>query len=300
MQTLQIGVNTLNVPRVVLQICSLWFVAFTHLTYNYLEPFLQQRPKQQAAHPSPTASSSIALQAAQKNLSQLANGSADAAPAPSQQNSTVDDTANTYSSSNASDVSAPTATTTTTPPAIVTDPPQAGEETVNNWRHITWQGSPLSSSFSNVAHFHLFIMNWFIIWTTWCFWSLGDRFHKTFIPLLYKTCLIYIFILWFLLFSCAHSKWPQIFSSSFAFASTVFFPRWSTWSLLLKGRNVLRHAWLLQTGITRTTRSPDLRQSEVVTMHFMIYESIFSSTDKLNNWFNWQDRSCTISGGAVS
>ncbi|XP_073339107.1 dyslexia-associated protein KIAA0319-like protein isoform X1 [Pagrus major] len=81
-------------------------------------------PKLETAHQIPTVPSTITLlQTAQKNLSQSANGSADTAPAPSQQNST-EDTVNTAASSNSSDVSTPTA------PAIITTPTQAVRELV--------------------------------------------------------------------------------------------------------------------------------------------------------------------------
>ncbi|XP_076610346.1 dyslexia-associated protein KIAA0319-like protein [Chaetodon auriga] len=82
-------------------------------------------PKLEAAHPTPTAPNGIMLlQAAQKNLSQLANGSADIAPAPSQPNSTVDNAVDAAASSNSSDVSTPTAT------AIIAAPTQAVRELV--------------------------------------------------------------------------------------------------------------------------------------------------------------------------
>ncbi len=79
----------------------------------------------ETAHSTPTVPSTITLlQTAQKNHSQLANGSEDSAPAPSQQNSTVDNTVATAASSNSSDVSMPTATAA----AIITTPAQAGKE----------------------------------------------------------------------------------------------------------------------------------------------------------------------------
>ncbi|XP_070777817.1 dyslexia-associated protein KIAA0319-like protein [Enoplosus armatus] len=72
-----------------------------------------ESPKPETAHPTPTVPSTITLlQTAQKNHSQLANGSADTAPAPSQQSSTVDNTVDTTASSNSSDVGTPTATAT--------------------------------------------------------------------------------------------------------------------------------------------------------------------------------------------
>ncbi|XP_037651006.1 dyslexia-associated protein KIAA0319-like protein isoform X3 [Sebastes umbrosus] len=71
----------------------------------------------------PTVPSTAAfVQTAQKNLSQLANGSADIAPAPPQQNST--DTVDTAASSNSSDVS----TSATTATAVITTPTQTGKE----------------------------------------------------------------------------------------------------------------------------------------------------------------------------
>ncbi|XP_029298567.1 dyslexia-associated protein KIAA0319-like protein isoform X2 [Cottoperca gobio] len=80
--------------------------------------------KLKPARPSPSVPSTIALlQPAQKNHSQLANGSADIAPAPSQQNST--ETIDTAASSNSSDVSTPTAAT-----AFITTPTQAVRELV--------------------------------------------------------------------------------------------------------------------------------------------------------------------------
>ncbi|XP_023284859.1 dyslexia-associated protein KIAA0319-like protein homolog [Seriola lalandi dorsalis] len=86
-----------------------------------------ENPKLETAHPTPTVLSTITLlQTAQKNLSQSTNGSSDTAPAPSQQNSTVDDTVDTHASSNSSDVSSPTATET----AIITTPTQAVRELV--------------------------------------------------------------------------------------------------------------------------------------------------------------------------
>lgn len=79
----------------------------------------------ETAYPTPTVPSTITLlQIAQKNHSQLANGSADTASAPSQQNSTVDNNVDTAASSNSSYVSTPTATAA----AIITTPTQAGKE----------------------------------------------------------------------------------------------------------------------------------------------------------------------------
>ncbi|XP_034747396.1 dyslexia-associated protein KIAA0319-like protein [Etheostoma cragini] len=81
-------------------------------------------PKTKPARPTPTVPSTITLlQTAQKNLSQLDNGSADIAPAPSQQNSTG--TVSTAASSNSSDVSTPTAATFT-----ITIPSKAVRELV--------------------------------------------------------------------------------------------------------------------------------------------------------------------------
>ncbi|GAA6233205.1 dyslexia-associated protein KIAA0319-like protein homolog, partial [Lates japonicus] len=84
-------------------------------------------PKLETAHPTPTAPSTITLlQTAEKNLSELTNGSSDTAPAPSQQSSAVDDTVDTPASSNSSDVSSATATEA----AIITTPTQAVRELV--------------------------------------------------------------------------------------------------------------------------------------------------------------------------
>ncbi|XP_032391208.1 dyslexia-associated protein KIAA0319-like protein isoform X2 [Etheostoma spectabile] len=83
-----------------------------------------ESPKPKPARPTPTVPSTITLlQTAQKNLSQLDNGSADIAPAPSQQNSTG--TVSTAASSNSSDVSTPTAATFT-----ITIPTKAVRELV--------------------------------------------------------------------------------------------------------------------------------------------------------------------------
>ncbi|XP_028452755.1 dyslexia-associated protein KIAA0319-like protein [Perca flavescens] len=83
-----------------------------------------ESPKPKTTRPTPTVPSTITLlQTTQKNLSQLDNGSADIAPAPSQQNST--DNVDTAASSNSSDVSTPTAAT-----ATVTTPTQAVRELV--------------------------------------------------------------------------------------------------------------------------------------------------------------------------
>ncbi|XP_070702418.1 dyslexia-associated protein KIAA0319-like protein [Pempheris klunzingeri] len=83
--------------------------------------------KPETVFPTPTVPSAITLlQIAQKNHSQAANGSADTASAPSQQNSTVHDTADTAASSNSSDVGTPTATAA----AIITTPTQAVRELV--------------------------------------------------------------------------------------------------------------------------------------------------------------------------
>ncbi|XP_071355370.1 dyslexia-associated protein KIAA0319-like protein isoform X1 [Trachinotus anak] len=77
--------------------------------------------KLETAHPTAVPSTITLLQTSLKNLSQVTNGSSETAPAPSQQNSTVDDTVNTPASSNTSDVSSPTATET----AAITTPTQA-------------------------------------------------------------------------------------------------------------------------------------------------------------------------------
>ncbi|KAL6099503.1 kiaa0319l [Pungitius sinensis] len=82
-----------------------------------------ETPKVEMAHTTQVAPSTIALlQTAQNNQSQLAVGSADVGPAPSQQNST--ETADTAASSNSSDVG----TTTTT--ANMATPTQAVRELV--------------------------------------------------------------------------------------------------------------------------------------------------------------------------
>lgn len=104
------------------QICSSLF-----LVCHISQLFLQQSPKLETSHPTPAVPSTITLlQTAQKNHSQFANGSADSAPPPSQQNSTVDNTDDAAASSNSSDVSTATATATAT--AIITTPTQAGKE----------------------------------------------------------------------------------------------------------------------------------------------------------------------------
>ncbi|XP_068189474.1 dyslexia-associated protein KIAA0319-like protein isoform X2 [Antennarius striatus] len=91
------------------------------------QPTSMDTPKREAAHPPPTEPSNIArLKAAQKSSNQLANGSADVHP--SQQNTTVDNAAETYSSSNSSDVSSRTATATET--AVIATPPLAAKELV--------------------------------------------------------------------------------------------------------------------------------------------------------------------------
>ncbi|XP_053189853.1 dyslexia-associated protein KIAA0319-like protein isoform X2 [Scomber japonicus] len=83
-----------------------------------------ENPKLETAHPSPTVPSTIALpQTAQKNVSQLTNGSAGTDPAPLPPNSTIG-TVDTAASSNSSDVSTTTAT------AIVTAPTQSVRELV--------------------------------------------------------------------------------------------------------------------------------------------------------------------------
>ncbi|KAK1880460.1 Dyslexia-associated protein KIAA0319-like protein, partial [Dissostichus eleginoides] len=66
-----------------------------------LQLLSKESPKQETGHPTPTEPSTIA----QENHSQLANGSADNAPAPSQQNST--DTVDVAASSNGSSVMTP-------------------------------------------------------------------------------------------------------------------------------------------------------------------------------------------------
>lgn len=89
--------------------------------------FIQESPKLETFHPTQTVPSTITLlHTAQKDHSQLANGSADSAPPPSKQNSTVDDIDDTAASSNSSDVSTATATPTAT--AVTTTPTQAGKE----------------------------------------------------------------------------------------------------------------------------------------------------------------------------
>ncbi|KAM7384564.1 hypothetical protein PAMA_011769 [Pampus argenteus] len=71
----------------------------------------QENQKLETANTAPTVSINIALpQPAQKTISQLTNGSADTAPAPSQPNSKVDDTTDTATSSISSDVSTPVGT----------------------------------------------------------------------------------------------------------------------------------------------------------------------------------------------
>ncbi|KAM6974158.1 dyslexia-associated protein KIAA0319-like protein isoform 1-T2 [Tautogolabrus adspersus] len=84
-------------------------------------------PKLEKAPSPPTAPSTLALlQTAQKNHNLTANGSADTAAAKSQQDSAVDNTANTAVSSNSSEVSTPTATAA----AITPTPTQAVRELV--------------------------------------------------------------------------------------------------------------------------------------------------------------------------
>ncbi|XP_036948365.1 dyslexia-associated protein KIAA0319-like protein [Acanthopagrus latus] len=88
------------------------------------KPTSTESPKPETAHLTPTFPSTITLlHTAQRNLSQSANGSADTAQTPSQQNST-EDTVDTAASSNSSDVSTPTA------PALITAPTQAVRELV--------------------------------------------------------------------------------------------------------------------------------------------------------------------------
>lgn len=95
----------------------------SHATHSR-KPTSTESPKLETAHLTPTfPSTTTLLHTAQKNLSQSANGSADTAPAPSQQNST-EDIVDTTASSNSSDVSTPTA------PAIITAPTQAVRELV--------------------------------------------------------------------------------------------------------------------------------------------------------------------------
>ncbi|KAM8766412.1 dyslexia-associated protein KIAA0319-like protein [Acanthopagrus schlegelii] len=95
----------------------------SHATHSR-KPTSTESPKPETAHLTPTFPSTITLlHTAQRNLSQSANGSADTAPSPSQQNST-DDTVDTAASSNSSDVSTPTA------PALITTPTQAVRELV--------------------------------------------------------------------------------------------------------------------------------------------------------------------------
>ncbi|KAG8005363.1 hypothetical protein GBF38_011384 [Nibea albiflora] len=94
-----------------------------------LQLLSKESPKLETSYPTPTVPSTITLlQTAQKNHSQLANGSADSAPPPSKQNSTVDNTDDTAASSNSSDVSTPTPEATAT--AIITTPTQAVRELV--------------------------------------------------------------------------------------------------------------------------------------------------------------------------
>ncbi|KAK5854814.1 hypothetical protein PBY51_004973 [Eleginops maclovinus] len=92
-----------------------------------------ESPKQETGHPTPPVPSTIALlQTAQKNHSQLANGSADNAPAPSQQNST--DTVDVAPSSNSSSVITPP---TTAASASLTPPTHAGKNaTVSSMREL--------------------------------------------------------------------------------------------------------------------------------------------------------------------
>lgn len=95
----------------------------SHATHSR-KPTSTESPKPETAHLTPTFPSTITLlHTAQRNLSQSANGSADSAPSPSQQNST-EDTVDTAASSNSSDVSTPTA------PALITTPTQAVRELV--------------------------------------------------------------------------------------------------------------------------------------------------------------------------
>lgn len=111
---------------------------------------LQQTPRLETAHPTPTAPSTITLlQTTHKNVSQPVNGSGDTALV--QHNST----AVTVASSNGSDVSTPPTTT------IITAPTQAGKEAIicSNWCHMPRQRLPISSSFRNKSCLHLLIMN---------------------------------------------------------------------------------------------------------------------------------------------
>lgn len=131
--------------------CSVSLTSFKPTIFLTL--FLQQIPKLETAQPTPTAPSTITLlQAAQKNLSQLVNGSADTASV--QQNSTVD----TAASSNSSDVSPHTTIAIITAP---TAPTQTGEEACicSSWSHMPRQRLPIFSSFSNMSCLHSLIMS---------------------------------------------------------------------------------------------------------------------------------------------
>ncbi|KAM7373452.1 hypothetical protein PAMP_008301 [Pampus punctatissimus] len=87
----------------------------------------QENQKLETANTAPTVPNNIALpQPAQKTISQLTNGSADTAPAPSQPNSKVDDTIDTATSSISSDVSTPVGTAA----PIITTATQAVRELV--------------------------------------------------------------------------------------------------------------------------------------------------------------------------
>uniref|UniRef100_UPI0037E966A0 dyslexia-associated protein KIAA0319-like protein n=1 Tax=Semicossyphus pulcher TaxID=241346 RepID=UPI0037E966A0 len=91
------------------------------------QPTRTESPKPEAANPTPTAPSNLALlQTAEKNQSRSANGSADIASAPSKQESAVDNTANNAASSNSSDVVTPAPTAA----AIITTTTKAVRELV--------------------------------------------------------------------------------------------------------------------------------------------------------------------------
>lgn len=81
---------------------------------------------QDPAQPTAAPGNNSLLQIPQKNISQITNGSSDAAPAPKPQNSTVDGTVDATASSNDSDVSTPTAASA----IINTTPTQAVRELV--------------------------------------------------------------------------------------------------------------------------------------------------------------------------
>ncbi|KAM3858135.1 dyslexia-associated protein KIAA0319-like protein [Diretmus argenteus] len=97
------------------------------------------RPETAAPHLTPTVPSAIALpQTPDNNRSQVANGSADEAPALPQQNSTAEETTDALTSSNSTDVSQPTTTTTAAPsaPAVTTAPTHAVSVPVSSWHPL--------------------------------------------------------------------------------------------------------------------------------------------------------------------